>query len=72
MPIDSLCASVPTWPFFVVKSRCRKCITRTSPYDAPRVFAVSSALVQKSHMVVAQKENSPKKLRGAPIQTERP
>src|SRR5215472_13938541 len=54
MPIDSLCASVPTCPFFVVKSRCRKCITRTSPYDAPRVFAVSIALVQRSHISVGK------------------
>src|SRR2546429_65191 len=54
MPIDSLCASVPTWPFFVVRSRCRKCIARTSPYEAPRSFAVSSALVQKSHMEFAK------------------
>jgi len=42
-PIDSDCASVPTCPFFVVRSRCRRCITRTSAYFAPRTRAVSKA-----------------------------
>src|SRR5580698_8358209 len=49
-PIDSDCASVPTCPFFVVRSRCRKCITRTSAYFAPRSFAVSRQVVAKSHI----------------------
>src|ERR1700676_808203 len=51
--MDSDWASVPTWPFFVVRSRWRRCMTRTSAYDAPRSRAVSRALVQKSHMRIA-------------------
>src|SRR5436309_1039222 len=57
-PIDSLCASVPTWPFFVVRSRWRRCITRTSPYAAPRSLAVSRAFVERSHMRVRQTEKT--------------
>src|SRR5271170_5619967 len=49
-PIDSDCANVPICPFFVVKSRCRKCITRTSAYFAPRSFATSRECVAKSHI----------------------
>src|SRR5580704_7840174 len=49
-PIDSDCASVPTCPFFVVRSRWRRCITRTSAYFAPRSFAVSKQAVARSHI----------------------
>src|ERR1700722_8704642 len=49
-PIDSDCANVPTCPFFVVRSRWRRCITRTSAYFAPRSFAVSKQAVAKSHI----------------------
>src|SRR5580698_2249108 len=49
-PIDSDCASVPTCPFFVVRSRWRKCITRTSAYFAPRSFATSRQCEARSHI----------------------
>src|SRR5580704_10006745 len=51
-PIDSDWANVPTCPFFVVRSRCRKCITRTSAYFAPRTRAVSKACPAKSHITM--------------------
>src|ERR1700722_7185217 len=49
-PIDSDCASVPTCPFFVVRSRWRKCITRTSAYFAPRSFATSRQCEARAHI----------------------
>src|SRR6266478_318402 len=53
MPMDSNWARVPTAPFFVVRSRWRMCMERTSAYVAPRSLAVSSAVDVKSHMVNA-------------------
>src|SRR5450631_3438411 len=53
-PIDSDCAKVPTCPFFVVRSRCRKCITRTSAYFAPRTRAVSKAWMERSHIELSR------------------
>src|ERR1035437_4709967 len=48
IPSDSDSASVPTWPFFVERSRWRMSMTRASAYVAPRTRAVSSAQLAKS------------------------
>jgi len=66
-PIDSDCASVPTCPFFVVRSRWRRCITRTSAYLAPRSRAVSRQCEARSHIKCPQTNyrSFPKKKNGA-------